>query len=200
MEIPKSFRPEKNLDDRVEEFLEGTMPTSFNHKSFDHVEVSVVKHLHDLRIKHISHTYRKVESKFTDDLRIIFDYGVGEVRVADFRIFESAFERHTYSYTVGDLKAKEYQHVVGMAEMLIREKEKGFDFNSLKENVKNDVELLRKLDDLFGRCPPGDLHLLVSRNSEVCQLMAPKYENFPFGNKLKSIYNEYVMGYLPSTH
>lgn len=195
MKIPTSFIPTKNLDDKVKNFLEKKIT-----KSFDHVEVSIIKHFQHGRIKHFSRSYRRFESKFTDDLRMIFDYGVGQVRVVDVRVFEAVHEGRTRASTVASVRPMEYGPVVCAAEKKIKSMEEGFDFNRLKEQIRKDSELLGKLDDLLGLYPAGDYHFLVFRNGEVSRLMAPEQKNFSGADQLKSIYNEYIEKYLPSAH
>jgi len=154
MKIPRTFIPEKNLEDKTHDFLRNEdFRNESYHKEYPDVEVSLNKHVINGGISaHSSSSYINAEA--SDELKIIYHKEKILITII-VPIFKEMYHRelNSGSHTRAH---KKLNHITEKAKKSLERSEKNFDFTGLMVKVQSDYDFYQEIERIFKFYPSGE--------------------------------------------
>lgn len=189
MKIPRTFIPEKNLEDKTNNFLRNE---DFKNKHLGReyldVEVSLKKHIVNGTISaYSSSSY--VHAEASDELQITY-CNEKTIAVINIPIFKEIYDGEVHSSS--HVRAhKKLNCITKKAEKSLENSRKNFDFTELIAKVQADFELHQEVEKIFKGFPSREYNLNFKDNCYTEKELA--YEE---SSKLYFLYHKCLSKYV----
>ena len=154
MKIPRTFIPEKNLEDKTHDFLRNEyFENKHLGREYLDVDVSLNKHVVNRTIQVYSLSSH-VHAEASDELQITY-HNEKTIVTINIPIFKEIYGRevHSGSHVRAD---KKLNRIMKKAEKSLENLGKHFDFTGLISKVQADFELHQEIEKIFKGYPSGE--------------------------------------------